>query len=203
MLRSGAWAVPLPCDAPVLVAWTRFTDRVHAAVCALPGITCATPATAADLCREWTPLAIGTSVLAVLVVLACAVISALRPLRWCALVHCSALLTAVFICSAAWQRKEAAWAAGGVQLLARLEGTCLPEPTVACARRWRIGHRRSANVAEAAAQLAELRRGRPDQYPQTAHEWAPLPPREELAPPLLCAVCFRRTRLGSDLKVRL
>jgi hypothetical protein len=84
-----------------------------------------------------------------------------------------------------------------------LEVACLPERTVACAHRWRIGHRRSANVAEAAAQLAELRRARPGQYPQTAHEWAPLPPREELAPPLLCAVCFRRTRLGSDLKVRL
>jgi len=145
MLRSGAWAVPLPCDAPVLVAWTRFTDRAHAAACALPGVTCATPATAADLCREWTPLAIGTSVLTVLVVLACAVISALRPLRWCALVLRSAVLTVLLICSARTP-KETARAAGGMQ---------------------------------------------------------PLPPREELAPPLLCAVCFRRTRLGSDLKVRL
>lgn len=69
------------------------------------------------------------------------------------------------------------------------------------ARRWRKGQRRSANVAEAAAQLAELRRGRPDLYPATPHAWAPLPPREELAPPLLCAGCFQRTRPGGDLKV--
>ena len=68
--------------------------------------------------------------------------------------------------------------------------------------RWRIGQRRSANVAEAAAQLAELRRARPDLYPPTAHAWAAMPPREELAPPLLCAVCFQRTRPGTaDLKV--
>lgn len=68
--------------------------------------------------------------------------------------------------------------------------------------RWRIGQRRSANVAEAAAQLAELRRARPDLYPPTPHAWAAMPQREELAPPLLCAVCFQRTRPGTaDLKV--
>ena len=65
-----------------------------------------------------------------------------------------------------------------------------------------MGQRRSANVAEAAAQLAELRRARPDLYPPTPHAWAALPQREELAPPLLCAVCFQRTRPGTaDLKV--
>lgn len=69
-------------------------------------------------------------------------------------------------------------------------------------RRWRIGQRRSANVAEAAAQLAELRRAHPDLYPPTPHAWAAMPQREELAPPLLCAVCFQRTRPGTaDLKV--
>ena len=64
-----------------------------------------------------------------------------------------------------------------------------------------MGRQRSVNVATAAAQLAELRRARPDLYPPTQHAWAALPPRDELAPPLLCAVCFQRTRPGSELKV--
>ena len=83
MLRSGAWAVPLPCDEPVLVAWTRFVTFAQATFCALPGVTCAAPAPHAGKCSQWTPLAIATSVLVLLATLFYAVFALTRPLRWC------------------------------------------------------------------------------------------------------------------------
>ena len=60
MFRQGAWAVPLSCDDPTLLAWLRWVES-FATLLGLPYDT----QTALDLTQcssRWSPLAIGAAV---------------------------------------------------------------------------------------------------------------------------------------------